>query len=398
MTSRRSEQSRHLDILVLGASFSGLEFVYQLERRGYFEQHPNARVQVVDRVDQTSYLPLIHEEIYEPDEMADPVKVRHFFDRFEQVKFLQATVTEVDFEQRLVQFEDGSSLRAHHLVVALGSVLKVPRTLDPQGLALVLKTGQDRALLRAKLSSLGPKAKIAVIGGGLSGVELAAELAFRQPRTQSVALVHARDELNCGVGERIDRLSQARLRKLGVALHLGARVQSITHDGLVLCKGGQSTQVLDVDLVCWAGGVQGPGKVKWRGAALRDGGWVAVDACLRVWSPQGSAYPFCYAIGDIAAICPRPGDSPVKTMRRAIEAIWQANSLAKVLTHPERARPHPLRLDWPHGVSLGPASLVCYGRWVVDLRGLGRWFRRFLGRMYLRRYHMPPWRRSRSRR
>lgn len=386
--------SEPVDLLLLGASFAGLELVHQLDRQGYFRRYPKARVLVVDKVDRASYLPLIHEEIFEPDAFADPVRIRPFLDRFEQVEFLQAEVDQVDCAHRRVQLRDGRQLSAKRLVVALGSVIRAPKALDPQGLALVLKSAQDRAQLRAKLRDLGPQATIVVIGGGLSGAELAAELAYRQPRTQRVVLVHARDRLNCGEGERVDRLSQKRLRALGVELCLGQRVRSMGAQGVELLQSDGQIRRLACDLVCWAGGVRGPSQVQWSGARVLDGGWLAVDDCLRVRGAQDLVHADCYAIGDLAAICVRPDDTPINTMRRAIEAIWQAKTLASQLSRADTISPHPLRLIWPHGVSLGPSSLVCYGRWVVDLRGLGRWFRRFLGRMYLRRYHMPPWRRS----
>lgn len=379
---------------MLGASFAGLEFVHQLERGGYFKKHPRARVVVVDKVDKASYLPLIHEEIYEPDALADPVKFRPFFDRIEQVRFVQGTVQAVDCSQKKVLLDDGTELLAHRLVLALGSVLEAPKALDPQKQALVLKSAKDRAMLRARLGELDPGSTIVVVGGGLSGAELAAELAYRQPKTQRVVLVHAQDRLNCGEGARIDRLSQKRLRSLGVELCLGQRVESVDDKGLLLRQSDGQPRRLDSELVCWAGGVQGPKELQWSGATVLQGGWLAVDECLRLRADGASIHEHCYAIGDLAAICLSPGASPVKTMRRAIEAIWQAKSLAAQLSSPAPMRAHAIRLVWPHGVSLGPASLLCYGTWVVDLRGIGRWFRRFLGRMYLRRYHMPPWRRS----
>lgn len=392
--SQAQSPETKIDILVLGASFAGIEFIYQLERLGYFKQDSTRRVVVVDKVDEASYLPLIHEEIYEPDELADPVKVRPFFDRFEQLDFVQAQIQAVDCAQRSVLLADGRRLAARRLVIALGSVLEAPASVDPQGRALVLKSAKDRAKLRAKLRSLSAQAKIAVIGGGLSGVELAAELAYRQAKTQKVLLVHAQDRLNCGQGPRIDRLSQSRLRALGVELCLGHRVETVHERGLVLCQKDGQRKELGCDLVCWAGGVKGPKGVQWSGAQILEGGWMAVDEYLRVRAEGALIHEHCYAIGDLAAICLQPKAAPVKTMRRAIEAIWQAKSLATQISHPKKLRAHSLRLDWPHGVSLGPASLVCYRTWLVDLRAFGRFFRRFLGRMYLRRYHMPPWRRS----
>jgi hypothetical protein len=49
-------------------------------------------------------------------------------------------------------------------------------------------------------------------------------------------------------------------------------------------------------------------------------------------------------------------------------------------------QPHTLRADFPHGVSIGGASLVVYGRLMIDNAALNTWFRRFLMRQYFARY------------
>ena len=48
------------DVLVLGASFAGIELVHQLQRRA---DPPGLRIVVVDRVREHGYLPLVHERL-----------------------------------------------------------------------------------------------------------------------------------------------------------------------------------------------------------------------------------------------------------------------------------------------------------------------------------------------
>ena len=49
-------------------------------------------------------------------------------------------------------------------------------------------------------------------------------------------------------------------------------------------------------------------------------------------------------------------------------------------------RPHTLREDFFHGISLGDKSLIVYGRLVLDFAAVNTWFRRFLMRRYFARY------------
>ena len=92
-----------------------------------------------------------------------------------------------------------------------------------------------------------------------------------------------------------------------------------------------------------------------------------------------------------------------ETMQRAIEAIWQAKSLARNLVRSARwgrsasgdpaadgerppLRPHATWRDFAHGVSLGERSLVVWGPLVVDLGAFNVRFRRWLMRQYIARY------------
>ena len=52
----------------------------------------------------------------------------------------------------------------------------------------------------------------------------------------------------------------------------------------------------------------------------------------------------------------------------------------------EALRPHSLTADFPHGVSVGAASMIVYGPLAVELGPVGVWFRRFLMHQYFRRY------------
>ena len=121
---------------------------------------------------------------------------------------------------------------------------------------------------------------------------------------------------------------------------------------------------------------------------LVDDGLLDLDQPVRTYLPD-------FAIGDAPRVVSATGEWP--TMQRAIECLWQAKLAARnILTlaaappdYPHGVpplRPHTLREDFFHGISLGGESLVVYGKFVLDAARLNTWFRRFLMRQYFARY------------
>lgn len=380
-------------LLVVGASFAGLEILYQLEARGYWRQNPPPQVCVVDQCDGAPYLPLIHEELVDRASNHASIPFARYFDALAHVRFVKAKAIRIDVAAREVQLAGGQVLKGEKLVVAVGSQLRVPAAIDPQGRCLVLKSLADLQRLKARLDLVGEEQKtkapprVVVIGGGLTGVELAGELAHRPPRPLAVTLIHAQATLLPSLAPRAGRLAKAQLKALGVEVLLETRVQRVDGESIEVIDAQGARRQIPAELVCWAGGVVGPSDIEWSGAQLVGPGWLGVDPHLRIWSSQGEAHEKSFAIGDVAAISSEAGQTPWPVMRRAIEAIWQAKTLGAILAQSKPdPSPHALQLHWPYGVSIGPASLLCYRGWAINLGALGRWFRRWLGAMYRRRY------------
>jgi NADH dehydrogenase len=109
--------------------------------------------------------------------------------------------------------------------------------------------------------------KVAIIGGGATGVELAAELhlttrkvvAYGLDRVDpdkdiEVSVIEAADRVLPALPPRLSQATQELLAKLGVQVHTGARVAEVLPDGVRLADG----RVLPAELVVWAAGVKAP--------------------------------------------------------------------------------------------------------------------------------------------
>ncbi len=394
------------DILILGASFAGVEVVYQLQRH---EPGRRLRTMVVDRQREHGYLPLAQERLVgRIDPAASSLKTGEYVDGLANAVFVHDEVKSLDAETRQVTLASGARLRARFVVVALGSVLEPPPDLLGREEILVHKSGpQFEAASRGIQHACTTDAdagRVLVVGGGISGVELAGELAhLRRERppgwsAPEVTLV-GRDErllpaMPAAVGVRAGKI----LEDQGVDLRLQTELVSAHRGGAVLHEVARSgTERLDIAcrLALWTGGIRPAPILSALGLPRTSDGWLAVGPTLQCFPIPAGVNPGVFACGDAVRVIGGKGRWP--TMQRAIECLWQARVVANNILRLAHADPdyrhgvpplHPHRLheDFYYGVSVGARSLVVRGNVILDCPRLNTWFRRFLMRRYFARY------------
>lgn len=202
--------------------------------------------------------------------------------------------------------------------------------------------------------------KLAVIGAGATGVELAAELqrTMREvlaygldrvdpDRDLQVTLIEASDRVLPALPPRLSRLTQALLTELGVKVHTSVRVDEVLRDGVQLADG----RLLPAELVVWAAGVKAPQFLADLGLETNGVHQLVVRPTLQTTRDDD-----VFALGDCAA-CPwRDGTVPP----RAQAAHQQALHLYRQIRH--RLAGKPLQAyhyrDFGSLVSLGKFGTV----------------------------------------
>ncbi len=234
-----------------------------------------------------------------------------------------AVVEEIDPTQRRVLMrrrQDGSRfhLSYDHLVIALGSVTDFRTVPGMAEHALGLRTLGDAIYLRNRTLAMLEEADLApdpqrldqlltfvVVGGGSSGVEVAAELhdlvrhaarSFREKRLRPrVVLVHSRQRLLPTFGQRLGRYATRKMREMGVDLVLGRRLISVEAGGVELDDG---TRIPAATVISTVGNAPHP--VVSGLAGQEEGDWLKTDATLAVPGLRN-----VWAIGDCASV-PHP--------------------------------------------------------------------------------------------
>jgi len=394
------------EILVLGASFAGIELVHRLVRA--FDGRPPSIV-VVDRQPAHGYLPLVQERLTGVlDAEASRLDTRAFIDSVPGARFVQGEVERFDPESKTATLADGSTLRARFVVVALGSGFEAPEAIDGAERIITYKgeTAFERAreVLGERLADVEGQPEVLVVGGGISGCELAGQLAALNASrpdgwaAPTVRLVTSGATVVPGMGARISSKATRALEGQGVVLETSSRLVAVRDGIAVLARGGETREV-DAGLVLWAGGVCPSAVLSELGLPRTEAGWLKVGPSLQCFAEPQMRRPDVFACGDAVRVCGGEGEWP--TMQRAIECIWQAQVVARniKLLHEQPAdypdgvpplHPHSLRREFFYGLSLGARSMVVYRGLGLDLPGINHWFRRWLMRQYFARYKPLP--------
>jgi NADH:ubiquinone reductase (H+-translocating) len=387
---------------VVGASFTGVEVLHQLRKRGVL---PSIETVVVDRRAEHAYIPLVHELVAgEVDRAQYVLQTAQYVRSLPGCTYLVDTVVSIDPMSHEATLASGASVRARAIVLALGSTVEQPERFGAVGQALGIKFLEQSDTLRRRLLTTA-SGTVLVIGGGITGVEMASELAMyckRSPKALSVTLVEGAERLLSAASSSASQRTLRLLRQMGVEVLLNARVRSIDAQRVSLSQhtsSGVVESALEPAFVIWAGGIR-PSALTRQFDVLRDeDGWIVVDPTLSCQTSSGNTARGVFAGGDAVRVYDVSGRWP--TVPRAIECIWQGKVLARNVAiflsatrrslSPEAGSNvnlvrHTLVRDFPYGISLGRHSLVMYGRCIINLRAVGVAFRRWLMRRYMARY------------
>ncbi len=374
-------------IVVLGGGFGGVATVRHLET--ILRRREDVEITLVSRENFFVLTPLLFEACsgrLELRHCAQPIRAA-----LQRARFIEATVESVDVGRQLVRavaLEGGVyELPYDHLVVALGASTN-DRLIPGSSNAMTFKTMADALVLRNhlierfELADSADAAKrrrcltVAVIGGGLVGVELMGELtAFTDDVLRFYPRIR-RDEVRFWLFEAGPRLlpeidtklaatATRVLRQRGVDIKVSTAVRSIEAGRVGLEK-----ETLEADTIVLVAGIV-PSAVASAIPVARDPrGRISVDAAMR-----SRSHPQVWALGDSAAI-PAPDGRPYPAL--AQHAVREARHLAGNIRAAMDGRvPSPFRFrSLGTMASLGHTSAVARAFGVPLTGFVAWWFRR----------------------
>jgi len=179
--------------------------------------------------------------------------------------------TRIDAATRTVQLASGGALQYDYLIYAVGSAAAAPDVPGAE-FAFPIAEFEHATRLRERLGSLHPAAPVCVVGGGLTGIETAAELAHERA---SVTLI-AGPVLGPSLSRAGRRSVTRQLTRLGVDVIAGCFVTEVRGDAVVLSDG----RVLASAATIWTAGFRVPPLAARSGLATDELGCLLTDETL----------------------------------------------------------------------------------------------------------------------
>ncbi len=303
-------------IVILGGGFGGVTAAREVTRTAK-EAGQRVRVTLVDRRNYTLFTPML------PEVGTGLLDGRHLSrslrdaTRGDDVRVMRASVTGLDATARVVA-TDAGPVPYDQLVIALGATTNFFGMADVEAVALTFKDLPDAARFHDRvLAMLGtadrePDAAVrrellgfVVAGGGLTGVELAAELADfltdamrrEHPRLRrdeaQITLIEAMPALLPGMKPAVQERVRVRLEAKGVRVLLGQPVTGADDRAVTTEAAG----AICARTLVWTAGIAANPLLAQFPFERGRGGRILCDATTQI-----TGWPGHYALGDCAHV------------------------------------------------------------------------------------------------
>jgi len=326
---------QHDRIVVVGAGFGGFQVAQSLAG-------VDAEVLLIDRHNYHTFIPLIYQVAtgqLEPSLVAYPIRTK--LRGIRNVRFVQAEVERIDFENKLVGTDRGL-VSYDYLVIATGTKPSYHGVSGAREHTFTLKSLADAIALRDHFLRCFEQAAsstddaerqrlmtFTIVGGGATGVEVAGALAewlrgtarrdFPELAGQGrIVLVQSGSSLLQEFSQRLGNYTHRQLVRLGVEVYLNVKITEVTPTWAQFTD----QRVIDTATVVWAAGIKATQPDMAQSVEQATKGKLVVNECLQV-----KGYPNIYAIGDVAYVeqngVPLAGVAP--------EALQQGVAVARNL-------------------------------------------------------------------
>ncbi|GAB3205358.1 NAD(P)/FAD-dependent oxidoreductase [Nocardia tengchongensis] len=274
------------EIAVLGAGYTGMMAAVRLARR---TRKLNVRITLVNPSERFTERLRMH-QVAAGQELADH-RIPDLL-AGSGVVFHRAAAVALDAAARVVTLDDGGALHYDTLIYALGSHADTTIVPGADDHAWTLDDPRRARRFSQRLTEIAAVAgTVTVVGGGLTGIEAATEIAEAHPGL-TVTLIGAAEPGNM-MGDKARAHLERALDRLRIVRRTGAQVAKVLPDAVRLTTG----ELIASDLTLWTAGVTVSPLAGQAGIAVDERGRIITDTTLRSVS-----HPEILPIGDAAAI------------------------------------------------------------------------------------------------
>jgi NADH:quinone reductase (non-electrogenic) len=254
----------NLHVVVIGGGYSGVIAANALQA------NPDLDITLLNR------WPRFVERIRLHELAADVDDATEAFDGLlgERVRLVVDSATKIDRSAGRIELASGATLNYDYVIYAVGSTGFVPASVvGATEFTYPLSEFDEAERLRDRLRDATPTDPVVIVGGGLTGIEIAGELG-EQHRSVTVVTDILAPSLSSGARRSVSR----QLARLGVTVieGLDAAVVSCTADSVTLADG----RVLPSAVTIWTAGLAVPGLAAASGLSTDTMGRLVTDETL----------------------------------------------------------------------------------------------------------------------
>ncbi len=210
-------------VVVIGGGYAGTLAANRLQTRPDIDVTlVNPRAEFVERIRLHQMVAETGSATVEYTELLNP-----------KTRLVVDAATEIEPTARRVRLASGSELRYDYLIYAVGSTAAISAIPGAAEYAFRIAEFEHAERLRERLRDAHPDAPVCIVGGGLTGIETAAELAQQRA---SVTLVCGA-ELGPSLSEPGRRSVARQLARLGVRVLEGSAVAEVREFSVLLDDG-----------------------------------------------------------------------------------------------------------------------------------------------------------------
>ncbi len=314
-------------VVIVGGGFGGLYTALALAAR---RQHPP--ILLIEPNDRFLFLPLLYELL------SGELRSWEIAPRYDTllagkgVAWLQDRVDRIDTDADQVHTAAGRRLAYRQLVVATGAQTNsfgIPGVAEHTlGFRTLADVDHLQSLIRELRQHARPLQRLAVVGAGASGVELACKLADLLQGSAIVELIEQGAGLLPQAKAFNREQAERALQRRDVRLRTHTRVEAV-QQGCLSLQGPGGAELLNVEGVIWTAGLQFKAPAFHEGAASDRIGRLLCEPTLQLRDQ-----PRVFAVGDIAHVeAPGLGETATPLPATAQVAFQQADCLAGNLLH-----------------------------------------------------------------
>lgn len=316
-------------LVILGGGYGGLALIQEL-----FSSYLPHDLEVV-LIDRMPYQGLKTEYYALAAGTVADTELRVQFPEYDKLTIHYGEVTSIDLEHKRIHLHQDDPMEYDQLAIALGCTDQyhgVPGAAE-YTCSLQSFSGARESYLR--LNNLKPYGQVHIVGGGLSGIEVAADLRESRPDL-NIAILDRGARVLSSFPNRLSAYIQRWFAENDVNILSGVSVSRVEPNMVYNIE-----QPIATDITVWTAGIQ-PVEVVQKLALPKDR---SGRVMLNEWY-QVPSHPEVYVIGDCASL------PFVPSAQAAGAQAEQIGHVMKALWNEEKPKVHPLKLKGTLG-SLG---------------------------------------------